>query len=324
MSNPISRAVLVTGGAGYIGSQTAARLNEAGYLPVVLDNLSTGHRENVKWGPFHLGDISDSKIVSEICDTYEPIGAIHFAGSAYVGESVENPFKYFENNTAKSAQLIGTLSSCGVHNLVFSSTCATYGEPSVDRISESQVQTPINPYGVSKLLVEKILLSASSVSQLRFVALRYFNAAGGDPEYGLLENHNPETHLLPILIRAASEGLTFRVNGGDYQTADGSPVRDFIHIRDLADAHVKALEYLVAGGSSEFINLGSGNGTSIFELIDKVQTFGYELKVEIGSRRPGDPAKLVADPTKAKKLLNWETAYSSVENILESAGLQRK
>jgi UDP-arabinose 4-epimerase len=314
----------VTGGAGYIGSQTCLALRDAGYEPVVLDDLSTGYADNVKWGVMYEGDVGDAELVSSICDTHSPLGVIHFAGSAYVGESVQKPFKYFVNNTGKTSALMHTLSAKGVNKFVFSSTCATYGEPASELIDENTIQKPINPYGVSKFLVEQMLKSAGEVSPLKFVSLRYFNAAGGNPTAGLVERHFPETHLLPILISAATEGSTFTVNGIDFPTLDGSAVRDFIHIKDLADAHVRSLDYLLDGGQSEFMNLGTGYGTSILELVDVVTSFGYEVDVRFGPRRIGDPAKLVANPAKAKSLLSWEPRFSQIANILQSAGLSAK
>lgn len=312
----MTRKVLVTGGAGYIGSQTCAELAASGFIPLVLDDLSTGHEDNVRWGPLFKGDFSNSALVSQVIQQHRPLGVIHFAASAYVGESVENPGKYFVNNTAKSAMLIDTLLRNQVDNFIFSSSCATYGSPEAELISEGTPQEPINPYGQSKLLVEMMLRSTASVSKLKYVALRYFNAAGANVDLGLFERHSPETHLLPILLKSAVSGGNFTINGGDYATPDGTAVRDFIHIKDLAKAHVVALDYLLDGGSSQAMNLGTGTGVSIQDLIEELVKRNYKFGTEVGPRREGDPPRLVADAALAQDLLGWKPVHSNIETIL--------
>lgn len=313
------KTVLVTGGAGYIGAHTCKRLFNAGYNPVTYDNLSTGHKEFVKWGKLVVGDLHDTQKLTQTLKQYEPIAVIHFAASAYVGESVENPFKYYRNNVGGSLSLIEAMISAKIRHLVFSSTCATYGVPDKQLIDEMTPQLPINPYGRSKLMVEQILQDLSSRNQLNYVALRYFNAAGADTDSEIGERHEPETHLIPLAIQSAHGGEKLKVFGTDFATPDGTAVRDYIHVEDLADGHIRALEYLVSGGVSNAVNLGTGHGSSVHEVIKVLQEIGVDVVFENTIRRVGDPAFLVADNTAASRVLNWEAKKPSIKETLRSA-----
>src|SRR5438874_2844608 len=267
--------VLVTGGAGYIGSHTAKLLARSGFEPVVLDNLSTGHRWAVKWGPMIEGDLSDAGLIREVIGAYKVRAVIHFAASAYVGESMKSPRKYFRNNVANALNLLESLIDMGVGYVVFSSTCSTYGIPRKVPISESHFQDPINPYGESKRMVERLLHWYGTAYGLRYMALRYFNAAGADPDGEIGEEHEPETHLIPLILRAAlGRGKPVEIYGTDYPTRDGTAIRDYIHVSDLADAHVRALRDLDAGGASAALNLGIGQGHSVREVIAAVERIG--------------------------------------------------
>ncbi len=310
-------AILVTGGAGYIGSHTCKALSQAGYLPVVYDNLSTGHAYAVKWGPFVEGDLSDKAKLKETFETFKPKAVIHFAANAIVIESMNDPGKYYRNNVANTLSLLEVMRECGVMHLVFSSSCATYGHPQFTPITEAHPQLPINPYGRSKLMVEQIISDFEAAYGLNAVILRYFNAAGADLETQIGENHTPETHLIPIAIQAA---LNIRneivVYGTDFDSRDGSAVRDYIHVQDLADAHVAALKY----AKSAAINLGTGTGYSVLEIIDALQQFcGKTIPVRLESRRLGEPGILTADNTKAKELLGWSPKVSQLPQLIESA-----
>jgi UDP-arabinose 4-epimerase len=311
--------VLVTGGAGYIGSQTCKHLNALGHEVLVYDNLSTGFKENLKWGNFIEGDIRDEKLLSKTLINFKPTGVIHFAASAYVAESVENPEKYFSNNVAGSLILLSTMVDAGIENLVFSSTCATYGIPSSTPIDELANQNPINPYGKSKLMVEQALRDISEKGKLKFAALRYFNAAGADSESELIEKHTPETHLIPLALRATYGNYQLKIFGNDFDTFDGTAVRDYVHVMDLAYAHSSALDFLVNKiGKNEFINLGTGKGISVLEIVKTLQNLGLNPNFEIVERRIGDPAILVANAEKATKLLSWTPKHSSIEEIISS------
>ena len=312
--------VLVTGGAGYIGSHTCKLLSQLGFTPIVLDNLSNGHKEFVKWGEFYQGNQDDDKIIEEIFKNHHIEDVIHFSAFAYVGESIKDPIKYYENNTIGTIKLIKKLDQLGVRNFVFSSTCAIYGTPEKLPISENLPKNPINPYGHSKLLIEEMMDWITTVSKINFVALRYFNAAGASMDLDIGERHDPETHLIPLTLMSARFGNEINVFGNDYQTPDGTCIRDYIHVLDLADAHIKALNYLQNGGESTKINLGTGHGTSVMEIINQVEkTTGQKCQVKIGPRRPGDPAILVADNSKALELLGWKPKYSQIDNIIETA-----
>ena len=318
---PSKEAVLVTGGAGYIGSHTCKALYAAGYSPVVVDNLAFGHTWAVKWGPLEVGDLQDGAFLDRVVRQYEPLAVMHFAAFAYVGESVADPRKYYRNNVGGSLRLLETLVDHGVHDVVFSSSCATYGIPEHLPISESHRQDPINPYGASKLMVERMLNDFGTAYGSKHVTLRYFNAAGADPDGEIGEAHDPETHLLPLVIEAAlGRRPHVQVFGTDYPTPDGTAVRDYVHVVDLADAHVKALEYLRSGGKSTSLNLGTGRGYSVDEVIEAVRRLtGRDVPVRRMGRRPGDPPALVADSTTARAVLQWSAAHSHLSEITRSA-----
>ena len=313
--------VLLTGGAGYIGSHTCKALAESGYIPVCFDNLSTGNKWAVKWGSFELGDIRDFERIYSVIKKYEPVAIIHFAASAYVGESVLEPEKYYENNVYGSLALLKAMLQCSVKNFIFSSTCATYGIPVSLPINESHPQNPINPYGASKLFVERILKDFNAAYGLRSTILRYFNAAGADPDGEIGECHNPETHAIPLLLQSAMDrSESFVVNGNDYDTTDGTCVRDYVHVCDLASAHVAAVEHTIRHSGVEAYNLGTGNGCSVKELIQSVcDVTGKNVGYRIGPRRAGDPSTLVADPTFANTALGWSPQYKAINTIIEHA-----
>ena len=317
----MSGRIFVTGGAGFIGSHTCKLLAARGVEPVVYDNLVTGHRDAVRWGPFIEGDILDSDRLGQALRDWRPDAVIHFAGSAYVGESVENPSKYYRNNVAGSLSLLEACRAVGVLSIVFSSSCATYGAPEQLPIAESTPQRPLNPYGRSKLMVEQMLGDYAAAYGLRYVALRYFNACGADPDGELSERHDPETHLIPRALLAASGALRhLSVFGADYPTADGTCVRDFVHVADLARAHVMALDYLRAGGANFATNLGSGRGASIWQVIEAIRRItGRDVPTVVEPRRPGDPPSLVADPTLARVQLGFSTCMSTIDAIVRTA-----
>lgn len=314
-------AVLVTGGAGYIGSHTAKALARAGFEPIVLDNLSMGHRWAVKWGPLIEGDLSDEALLRDVIKKYKVQAVMHFAASAYVGESMTDPRRYFQNNVVNTLKLLEAQIEMGVGSIVFSSTCATYGVPHTPLIAEDHVQNPVNPYGESKLFVERALHWFGQAYGLRWVALRYFNAAGADLDGDIGELHEPETHLIPLVIEAAL-GLRphVQVFGTDYDTPDGTAVRDYIHVTDLAGAHVRALQLSLSQDVSSALNLGTGNGYSVREVIKSVEEVsGRQVPFRDATRRPGDPAQLIADPRRANALLGWIPKHSDLETIVESA-----
>lgn len=313
--------VLVTGGAGYIGSHTARVLAESGFEPVVLDNLGRGHRDAVRFGPFVEGNIGDAVVVREALEKYQVEAVVHFAAFAYVGESVREPRIYWQNNTISTLAFLDTLMAHGVRNLVFSSTCATYGTPRDLPLREDHPQNPVNPYGASKLAVEMILRSYGDAYGLRWMALRYFNAAGAHPDGTMGERHDPETHLVPLAIEAArGRGKPLTIFGTDYDTPDGTAVRDYIHVLDLADAHVRAVRHLAGGGASDALNLGTGRGHSVREIVETVEAVtGKKLPHSIGPRRDGDPAALVADATRANKILGWTPRYTDIRELIETA-----
>lgn len=313
-------AVLVTGGAGYIGSVTVERFRRHGDQIVVLDNLHRGHREAVDADlPFYEGSIGDRKLVERICREHKINACVHFAALAYVGESVTEPSKYYENNVEQGLGLLGGLLAAGVKKVVFSSTCATYGEPEEVPIPEAHKQWPVNPYGWSKFFMERILESYDRAYGLKFVALRYFNASGCTETRG--EDHDPESHLIPsILFAALGKIPQVSVFGSDYPTPDGTAIRDYIHVVDLAEAHILALEHLRRGGNSDYFNLGTGTGYSVMEVINVVRKVtGHEIKVNMEPRRAGDPPKLVAVSDKARRVLGWKPQYDKLEAIVTSA-----
>jgi UDP-arabinose 4-epimerase len=313
--------VLVTGGAGYIGSHTCKALANAGYTPVVYDSLFRGNAWSVKWGPLEVGDLMDGERLRDVLRQYRPVGVIHFAAFAYVGESMQNPLMYYRNNVGGTVSLLRSLAAEGVDRLVFSSTCATYGTPTTNPIHEDMPQNPINPYGQSKLMVEQILKDCSLNGSLSAVALRYFNAAGADAEGEIGEAHDPETHLIPLTLGAArGTAPPLTVFGNDHPTPDGTCIRDYIHVTDLADAHVKAFAHSSGNQGFSAFNLGTGTGISIKEVIQAAhEVTGREVPFSFGPRRAGDPAALVADPSLARDVLGWSTQYSDLRNILQTA-----
>lgn len=313
-------AILVTGGAGYIGSVTVALLQEQGHDVVVIDNLSRGHRAAVDERiPFYRGDVGDRKLILSITQQHAIDACMHFAAFAYVGESVQDPALYFENNVIQGIQLLNTLREAAVKYVVFSSSCTVYGEPQYIPIDEIHPKQPANPYGLTKLFIEQALQSYDQAYGLKFVSLRYFNAAGALPGRG--EGHDPEPHLIPnILAAAANQQLRVPVFGGDYPTPDGTPIRDYIHVLDLGAAHILALKHLRSGRESEFINLGNGVGYSVLDVIEAArQVTGATIEVELSPKRAGDPSHLVAHPGKAKEILGWEPAFSDLNTIIQSA-----
>ena len=313
-------SILVTGGAGYIGSVMVEMLRRQGQRVVVLDNLVRGHRAAVEpETPFYQGNAGDRELVGRIVEEQAVEACIHFAALAYVGESVTDPALYFENNLAQSIALLGALVKAGVRRVVFSSTCAVYGQPQIVPIPEEHPQWPANTYGWSKLLVERLLESYDQAYGLKFVSLRYFNAAGATVEHG--EHHEPETHLVPNVLAAAQGRLPYvPVYGQDYPTPDGTAVRDYIHIVDLNTAHLRALDHLRQGGKSEFINLGNGKGYSVLEVIEIARRItSRPIQVRMEGRRPGDPSHLVACADKARRLLGWQPAYPDLESIIRTA-----
>jgi UDP-glucose-4-epimerase GalE len=317
----VQKTILVTGGAGYIGSHTCKALAEAGYLPVALDNLVHGHKWAVKWGPLVEGDLADRSLVDRVFATYDIQGVIHFAAYASVGESMEKPAKYFHNNVVGTLNLLESIIANDINYFVFSSTCATYGIPNQIPISEDHPQKPVNPYGDSKLFIEKTLRWYDIAYGLKAAILRYFNAAGADPDGLIGEAHHPETHLIPIVIQAALDAsASVAIYGTDYATLDGTAIRDYIHVSDLATAHVAALEYLRVRQSSNQFNLGTGRGHSVREVISAVQKHsGRSVSIQESLRRPGDPPELVADASKADKELGWQPAVSDLDTIIKTA-----
>jgi UDP-glucose-4-epimerase GalE len=315
------RSVLVTGGAGYVGAHCCKALRTAGYLPVVVDNLSTGHENFVRWGPLVRADIRDTAALVDVFHTYSASAVLHFAASAYVGESVIDPQKYYENNVIGALSLLGAMRQAGCRNVVFSSTCAVYGEPERIPLTEATPQNPVNPYGASKAMIERILKDYARAYGLRFVALRYFNACGADPEGALGELRDPETHLIPRAMMALQGYIDdFTVFGTDYATPDGTPIRDYIHVADLASAHVASLKRLLAGGEGGAFNLGTGRGYSVQQVLNEIGTAtGELLEPKPGARRPGDPAVLVADATLANKELGFVPAQSDLKTIIATA-----
>lgn len=302
------QTVLVTGGAGYVGSHCCLALAEAGFRPVAFDDLSNGHREHVLWGPLEEGDIRDAARLDAVFAAHQPVAVLHFAARIEVGESVRDPGAFFDVNVGGTITLIEAARRAGVDKLVFSSTCATFGDPVTLPMAEDHPQAPLNPYGRSKLMVEQALADYDRYVGLKSAVMRYFNAAGADPEGRIGEWHEPETHAIPLAIQAAlGQRSGFTIFGDDYDTRDGTAVRDYVHVLDLADAHVAALKRLLAGGSSETFNLGSGTGTTVRELVDGVgRAAGKPLVVETAPRRPGDAPVLVADNAKARQMLGWK------------------
>lgn len=313
--------ILVTGGAGYIGSHTAKLLARSGDDPVVLDNLSTGHRWAVQWGPFIQGDLADEQLLRKVLREYDIEAVIHFAAHAYVGESMRKPREYFHNNVVNTLNLLDAMVAERVEHIIFSSTCATYGVPQEIPIGERHAQRPVNPYGEAKLFVERALNWYGQAYGLRWMALRYFNAAGADLEGEIGEDHDPEPHLIPRVLQAAMGEIPFvEIFGTDYPTPDGSAIRDYIHVTDLAEAHCLALGNILNGGKSRALNLGTGMGYSVREVISAAErAIGCPIPVHESGRRPGDPPCLVADATRARQLLQWQPSHSEIDEIIATA-----
>lgn len=318
------QTILVTGGAGYIGSHTVLALVRAGYQVVILDNLVYGHRdlvEKVLQVELIVGDTSDHSLLDHLFKTRSIDAVMHFSAYAYVGESVTDPAKYYRNNVLGTLTLLEAMLAASIQKFVFSSTCATYGVPEFIPIPENHPQNPINPYGASKLMVERILADFDVAYGLRSVRFRYFNAAGADPDGSLGEDHNPETHLIPlVLLTALGKQPAISIFGTDYPTPDGTCIRDYIHVSDLADAHILGLEYLLNGGKSEVFNLGNGNGFSVREVIAAAeQVTGLTIPVHQSDRRPGDPPYLIGSSEKARNILGWQPQYPGITDIMAHA-----
>jgi UDP-arabinose 4-epimerase len=313
-------SILIVGGAGYIGSQTAKIVAGAGLSPVVFDNLVYGHEWAVKWGPLVRGDLADRALLVDVMKRHRVEAVIHFAAYAYVGESVTNPRKYFGNNLAGTLNLLDAMLDAGVRDVVFSSTCATYGDPQRIPIDEAHPQNPVNPYGETKLAVEKMMHWYANAYDFRYAALRYFNAAGADPDGEVGEVHDPETHLIPLAIEAAVGTGQLQIFGTDYPTPDGTAIRDYIHVADLADAHVRALSKLQGGTKALRLNLGTGTGHSVREVVASVgKVTGHPVRSREVGRRAGDPPALVADARQAGEVLGWEPRYADLDVIVEHA-----
>ena len=314
-------AILVTGGAGYVGSHACKALAAAGYTPVAYDNLGRGHRELVRWGPLEVGDLADRARLDEVFARHRPEAVMHFAAFAYVGESVQDPALYYRNNVGGTLELVEATRRAGVKALVFSSTCSTYGVPERMPIDEDTPQRPINPYGATKLAIERMLADYGAAYGLRSASLRYFNAAGCDPDGETGELHDPETHVIPrVLMAAAGEIEHVEVFGTDYPTPDGTCLRDYIHVADLARGHVRALDYLQRGGATTAVNLGTGRGFSVREVIAAAeQVTGHRIPVREAPRRPGDPPVLVADPARARALLGFAPRYTELAPMVATA-----
>lgn len=313
--------ILVTGGAGFIGSHACKALAAAGHHPVTLDNFSTGNRDAVKWGPCIEGDIRDTGLVSEILRSHSITAVQHFAAKAYVGESVADPLSYYDTNVGGTISILVACRKANIRNFVFSSSCATYGSPETLPISETTPQSPISPYGWTKLIGERMIRDHSAAYGMRYVILRYFNAAGADPDGELAERHDPETHLIPLVLMAAY-GLRaeLQVFGSDYPTPDGTCIRDYVHVADLARAHTDALSHLLRSGSDLAVNVGTGQGHSISEIVTEVQRHvGRKVRLRFGPRRAGDPPVMIADPALARHALGFVTKCSDISTIVADA-----
>lgn len=313
-------SILVTGGAGYIGSHVCKALHARGHVPVTYDNLVRGHRGFVKWGPLEVGDIRDEARLDAVIAQYRPQACVHLAAFAYIGESFAEPLAYYDNNVLGSLSLVRGLTRGGVRKLLFSSTCAVYGVPERVPVSEAAVPNPINPYGRTKLAVERMIADVAATGALDFGILRYFNAAGGDPDGEVGETHDPEPHLIPTVIARVVAGEPVAIFGDDYPTDDGTCIRDYIHVTDLADAHVRALAAIDGGERALAVNLGTGRGHSVRSIAHEVgRLTGKPVRLNITPRRQGDPPVLVAAADRARELLGWQPTYSDLETILRTA-----
>lgn len=312
--------VLVTGGAGYVGSHTCLALAEAGFVPVTYDNLSNGHAQFAQWGPLELGDINDAERLAQVFVQYDPVAVLHFAALIEVGEAAIHPNRFYKNNVGGAVTLIDAAMAHGVDKFVFSSTCATYGNPEYLPLDEAHPQTPLNAYGRSKLMVEQILSDYSDCFDFRSVSLRYFNACGADPKRRIGERHTPETHAIPLaILTALGVRERFSIFGTDYETRDGTAVRDYVHVTDLADAHVRALSYLLDGGATTCVNLGTGTGTTVSELVQTIRRrTNANFTVDTASRRSGDSPCLVARNDRARDVLGWQPSRT-IDDIIDTA-----
>ncbi|MGE5269426.1 MAG: UDP-glucose 4-epimerase GalE [Thiohalocapsa sp.] len=317
----MSQSILVTGGAGYVGSHACKALAQAGHRPIVYDNLSRGHREAVRWGKLVEGELHDRERLVAALRTHRIDAVMHFAAFAYVGESVRDPEVYYRNNVGGTLALLAAMREAAVDRIVFSSTCAVYGVPDQVPISETTAKNPLNPYGETKLAIERALHWYAEAYGLRYMALRYFNAAGADRDGEIGEDHEPETHLIPLVLRAAlGTGQQLQIFGADYPTPDGTAVRDYIHVSDLAEAHLRALDHLAAGGDAGAVNLGTGSGCSVRQVVAAVARIaGRNVPVCEAPRRPGDPPELVADAALARSLLGWQPQLSDLDTIIATA-----
>ncbi|MBI04408.1 MAG: UDP-glucose 4-epimerase GalE [Pelagibacteraceae bacterium] len=313
--------ILVTGGAGYIGSHTCKILHKNNYKPITIDNLSTGNEWAVKWGPLIKGNINNQELIKSVINEYDIKAVIHFAANAYVGESIEHPRKYFNNNIINSLKFLNSVIDSKIKYFVFSSSCATYGIPKTIPIDENHQCKPINPYGETKLIFEKILKSYGNAYNLNWISLRYFNAAGADPNSEIGESHSPETHLIPLAIKCAlKQKNELKIFGTDYPTPDGTAIRDYIHVDDLAAAHKLSIDKLVNGCKSKVINLGNEKGYSIYEIINVIEKISKsEIIKKETARRKGDPPSLIASSKKAKEILDWKPKYKTIEDIIKTA-----
>ncbi len=321
MSQDIGEAVLVTGGAGYVGSHACKALARAGYIPVTYDNLAYGHREAVRWGAFVQADLADRDALAEALRRFEIKAVMHFAASANVSDSLERPELYYRNNVINSLILLDCMHYAGVDSIVFSSSAATYGTPETVPIHETTPQHPVNPYGETKLAVERALHWYGGAHGIAYAALRYFNASGADPDAEIGEVHRPETHLIPLILETAlGRRSHIEVYGTNYPTEDGTAVRDYIHVQDLADAHVRALNHLRKGGGSIALNLGAGQGHSVLQVIAAAERVtGRRISWRETARRPGDPPVLVADTTLVREVLSWAPQLSDLDSIIKTA-----
>lgn len=313
--------ILVTGGAGYIGAHTVKRLNAAGFETVVYDSLATGHRDFARWGGFIQGDVNDAEALDRLFTSRDIDAVVHFAAASQVGESVREPLRYYQNNVGGTISLLAAMRRHKVQTLVFSSSCSVYGPPFEGLLTEDHPCAPISPYAKTKRMMEEVMEDMAHAGGLRYTALRYFNAAGADPEAEVGERHNPETHLIPLVLQIAlGQRERLDIFGDDYPTPDGTAIRDYIHVQDLADAHILALRHLQRGGASGAVNLGNGQGHSVRQVVDAAREItGHEIPVRLAPRREGDSPRLVGDATKARSVLGWNPAMADIREIIATA-----